>query len=473
LHGVGIGHKLAGKRDGNAISRNVSGRNMAAVNVTDFIDGQRFSRLQLVVAIWCGVLVALDGLDVQIIAFVAPVIAPAWGVPIAAFGPIFGLGLLGFMLGALIAGPFADRYGRKPVIVVSAALLGIFSLMTADAQTMNQLLVLRMLTGLGLGGVLPNAVALTSEYAPRRNRAMVIAVMFCGYSIGGGISALVSARLIPAYGWPSAFIFGGVIPLLLVPAIYFWVPESIDFLTQRTRRTTQIAALLNRIAGAARFRDDDSFLIPEKNLKGFTVKHLFTEGRTATTLLLWLAFFCNLLVLYLLAAWLPAMMQAAGVPIGQAIIFTAFLNLGGIIGTCALGPLVTRWGAAAVIAVLHVIAALSTVTIGLAGSNTTLLALGIFGAGFCVIGGLNFLNALAASKYPTAIRSTGVGWGLGIGRIGSILGPIMAGILLAGHIELRQLYFIAAIPALIVTLAALPLGRKRGNPAPLAEADIG
>ncbi|HLI19663.1 MAG TPA: MFS transporter [Stellaceae bacterium] len=433
---------------------------MAAVNVTDFIDGQRFSRLQLAVAIWCGVLVALDGLDVQIIAFVAPVIAPSWGVPIAAFGPIFGLGLLGFMLGALIAGPFADRYGRKPVIVVSAAILGIFSLATADAHTLGQLLILRVLTGLGLGGVLPNAVALTSEYAPRRNRAMVIAVMFCGYSIGGGISALVSARLIPAYGWPSAFVFGGVIPLLLAPAIYLWVPESIDFLAQRTRRSQQIAALLNRIAARAMFKGDETFVIAEKNMKGFTVKHLFTEGRTATTLLLWLAFFCNLLVLYLLAAWLPAMMQAAGVPIGQAIVFTAFLNLGGIIGTCALGPLMSRWGAAVVIAILHMLAAISTVTIGVAGNNTTLLALGIFGAGFCVIGGLNFLNALASSKYPTAIRSTGVGWGLGIGRIGSIVGPIMAGVLLAGHVSLPQLYFIAAVPALIVGLAVLPLGSR-------------
>lgn len=445
---------------------------MAAINVTDFIDGHRFSRLQLVVAIWCGVLVALDGLDVQVIAFVAPVIAPAWGVPIAAFGPVFGLGLLGLMFGALIAGPLADRYGRKPVIVVSATILGIFSLATADAHTLGQLLILRMLTGLGLGGVLPNAVALTSEYSPRRSRATVIAVMFCGYSIGGGISALVSARLIPAYGWPSAFIFGGIIPLLLAPAIYWWVPESIDFLTQRTQKTRQIATLLNRIASATVFRGHESFTTADKNLEGFTVRHLFTQGRAATTLLLWVAFFSNLLVLYLLAAWLPAMMQAAGVPIGQAIVFTAFLNLGGIIGTCALGPLVSRWGAAAVIAILHVIAAASTVTIGLAGNDTTLLALGIFGAGFCVIGGLNFLNALAASKYPTAIRSTGVGWGLGIGRIGSIIGPIMAGVLLAGHISLPQLYFIAAVPALIVALSVLPLGRKGGEaPGALAEAE--
>ncbi len=344
---------------------------MSNVNVTEFIDQCRFSRLQLIIAIWCGVLTALDGLDVQVIAFVAPIIAPEWHVAISDFGPIFGLGLLGFLLGSLIAGPLADSYGRKPVIVIASVAIGVFSLLTAGAHSMTELLALRVLTGLGLGGVLPNAVALTSEYAPRRRRTLVIAVMFCGYSIGGAISALVSSLLIPVYGWPSAFLFGGTIPILLAPAIFWWVPESINFMVQHGQRPKLVASLLNRIGGAARFRGDESFFLAETRLKGFTVKQLFTERRAATTTLLWAAFFCNLLVLYLLAAWLPAMMRESGLPIATAIRFTAFLNLGGIVGSCAFGPLCDRLGSAPVIAALHVLAAVSVVIIALAGPDET------------------------------------------------------------------------------------------------------
>ncbi|HVA16047.1 MAG TPA: MFS transporter, partial [Stellaceae bacterium] len=417
------------------------------VNVSQIIDGGRFGGFQWIVAIWCGVLVTLDGFDNGAIGFVAPVIAKDWGASMPSFGPIFGAGLFGLMLGALAAGPLADRFGRKIVVVVSTLLFAVFCLATALAHSLDQLYALRFLTGIGVGGLMPNAIALTAEYAPRRIRATVVAIMFLGFPLGAGGGGWIGAALIPAYGWQSLFILGGLLPLILLPIAIVALPESIRYLVTRGDRPNHVAALLSRLAGKREFDGSENFVMTEeKTLHGFTVKHLLTEGRAVNTALLWITFFCNLLVIYYLNSWLPSVLHQSSVPLAAALRLSGLVSWGGIASTLLLGPVVDRIGAPRVVTVLYIFAAMFIFAVGLSGASVPLLAITITGCGMCVIGGQSFINVMSATLYPTAIRSTGVGWALGVGRVGAIVGPVVGGILLAAHFTPRSLFFLIAVP---------------------------
>jgi AAHS family 4-hydroxybenzoate transporter-like MFS transporter len=438
------------------------------VNVTHVIDGERFGSFQWAVAIWCGVLVTLDGFDNGAIAFVAPVIAPLWGVNVPAFGPVFGAGLFGLMIGALASGPIADRFGRKSVVLASTMIFGVFALATVWAQSINELYLLRFLTGIGVGGLMPNSIALTAEYAPKRIRNTVTAVMFLGFALGAGGGGFVGAALIPSFGWQSLFIIGGVLPLLLWPIALFVLPESIRFLVARGGRPTEVARLLNRLTKRSGFQGNENFVIAEETLRGFSVRHLFTEGRAVNTALLWVVFFCNLLVMYFLTNWLPTILREAQVPLGTALTLSGVLPWGGILSTLILGPIVDRIGAPPIVTTLYVCAAAMVIAIGLVGGNIPMLWVTIIAAGACIIGGQSFINVMAAVLYPTTIRSTGVGWALGVGRVGAIVGPMIGGVLLAAHFTPKNLFFSIAVPALIAACAMFVLGRRlrhTGTPA--------
>jgi AAHS family 4-hydroxybenzoate transporter-like MFS transporter len=432
----------------------------AAVNVTELIDNERFGAFQWSVAIWCAVLVTLDGFDNATINYAAPVIAPQWGVALPAFGGVFGAGLFGLMLGALSAGPLADRFGRKRVIIVSTLIFSLFALLTTQAQSIEQLSVLRFLTGIGVGGLMPNSIALTAEYAPRRIRATVIAVMFLGFPLGAGGGGFLASAIIPALGWRSLFVLGGVLPLVLAVIALFFLPESIRFLVTRGTHPREVARLLNRLTRSARFSGAESYAIEEQRLAGFSVWHLLTEGRAINTVLLWITFFCNLLVLYFLSSWLPSVLNESGVPLDASLRLAGLQSLGGIVGTIVLGPIVDRYGAPGIVTALFVGVAACVFVIGVAGSTIALLALSITAVGICSIGSQSFINVMSASVYPTAIRSTGVGWALGVGRIGAIIGPVIGGFLLAAHVSPTNLFFSAAVPALIAAAAMFALGRR-------------
>ncbi len=432
----------------------------ATINVTDVIDKGRFVSFQWAVSIWCGVLVTLDGFDNGAIGFVAPVIAPQWGVNVPSFGPVFGAGLFGLMLGALAAGPLADRYGRKLVILVSTLTFAVFALATSLAHSIDQLYVLRFLTGVGVGGLMPNAIALTAEYAPRRVRSTVVAIMFLGFPLGAGGGGFLGAQLIPSFGWQSLFVVGGLLPLLLLPVAIFALPESIRFLVMRGDRPNHVAALLNRLTRTHDYNGAEMFVITEQKLHGFTVRHLLTQGRAINTALLWITFFCNLLVIYFLNSWLPTILREAGVPLETSLRLAGAVSWGGIASTLILGPIVDRFGAPRVVTLLYIGAAAFVFAIGLSGGNVLLLAFTISLCGACVIGGQSFINVMSAVLYPTAIRSTGVGWALGIGRVGAIVGPVIGGLLLAAHFSPQSLFFSTAVPALIAALAMFVLKRR-------------
>jgi AAHS family 4-hydroxybenzoate transporter-like MFS transporter len=429
-----------------------------AVDIVDLIDRQPVGGFQIGVLLACAAVLFLDGFDTQAIGYVAPALAKEWGLSKSALGPVFSAGLVGLMIGALVFGPLADRVGRKKIIIASTAAFGIGALATAFVRDINVLLVIRFLTGLGLGGAMPNTVAMTSEFSPQRRRATMVMIMFCGFSLGAALGGALAAGLIPRFGWRSVFLVGGILPLIMVPILALRLPESIRFLALVAGAADRVARLLKLISPNIVFAQDTQFVLREEHLPGLPVVHLFRDGRSPVTLLLWVVFFMSLLNIYFLANWLPVVLNDLGASISEAVLIGAMLQVGGVVGTLALGSVIDRFSFRA-LALVYFGATFAVAAIGQLGQSAILVSIAIFAAGFCVIGGQIAANALAAAFYPTAVRATGVGWALGIGRIGSIIGPLVGGLLLAERWNPASVFMAAAGAALCAAVAALSLSQ--------------
>lgn len=453
-----------------------------AVNVFEVIDAQPLSSFQIRVFVLCALTAMIDGFDTQCIGFVAPVIMKQWGIESGQFGLIFAAGLLGVLVGSIALSPLADRVGRRKVIIASAVAFGTLSVVTAYAQTLNELLILRFLTGLGLGGAVPNIIALTAEYAPRRLKALMVVIMFSGFPLGGFLGGMVSSQLIESFGWESVFIFGGLLPLALAVVLLWKLPESIPFLLHHDQRTQartspdqgatwvadrRPARYLALIAPRQNFANDTLY-VPEQSSQNSSVRELFAGGRATATLMLWVIFLCTLMMFYFMISWLPTILTNAGAPVGSAIMAALFLNAGSVLGGILLARYVDRKGSVGILVFNYVGAALSYVLVGVVGSNLIVVGALVFCAGFFVGGGQLVANALASTYYPTSMRSTGVGWAFGAGRVGSLAGPVIGGVLLAAELDHAALFLIAAIPALFAAIAAFVLARETGRSAATA-----
>lgn len=426
-------------------------------------DRAPFSAFQFWVVAVCGLVAMLDGFDTQSIGYAAPRIADDWNIASSAFGPIFSAGLIGVGAGALVFGPIADKIGRKPVILLATAAFGLFALLTSVASSLEHLLILRFITGLGLGAALPNLIALTSEYAPARLRATAVMIMICGFPLGSTIGGLISAPLMDAFGWRSVFVMGGAAPLVLLPVLIFFLPESARFLANKGAAEERIRRILHRIAPDILVSEFVREVRAEHLTapKGLTVPRLFTDGRAPTTLLLWLTFFNSLLVYYFLASWLPTLIRDAGLPLDVAIYAAAIMNFGGVAGAIFLSRLLEKHSPFVVLGCTYAAAAVFVVLVALSSVNAPMLLVAAFLAGFASSGAATGSNALAAALYPTAIRSTGVGWALGIGRAGAIAGPLVAGVLLGMQWTPKAIIMTAAAPAVAASVAVLLLGFVR------------
>jgi AAHS family 4-hydroxybenzoate transporter-like MFS transporter len=443
-----------------AISQAQSGA-APPIDVAHFIDQQPVGGFQIRLLLTCAAVLFLDGFDTQAIGYVAPALAKEWGLSKAELGPVFSAGLFGLMIGALVFGPLADRIGRKKIIIFSTLAFGIGTLVTSLIHDVTTLLVIRFLTGLGLGGAMPNAVAMTSEFSPHRRRATMVMIMFCGFSVGAALGGLLAAALIPQFGWRSVFVVGGVAPLLLAPILALRLPESVRFLALTGRAHERVAELLGLISPKAAFAPATQFAVHEPELAGMPVLHLFRSGRTLVTLLLWVVFFMSLLVLYFLSNWLPTVLNDLGASVSQSALIGSMLQVGGVVGTFALGSVIDRFSFRA-LALVYFIAVFAVGAIGQLGHSVVFVTMAIFAAGFCIVGGQIASNALAATFYPTAVRATGVGWALGIGRIGSIVGPLVGGALLAMRWSTGTVFMAAAAAAFCAALAAFSLSRLAG-----------
>ena len=428
------------------------------IDVVEFIDNRPVGGFHLRLFLTCAAVLLLDGFDTQAMGYVAPALAKEWGLGKAALGPVFSAGLFGLMIGALVFGSLADRVGRKTIIIGSTLAFGIGALVTAAVQDVTTLLIVRFLTGLGLGGAMPNVIAMTSEFNPHRRRATMVMIMFCGFSVGAALGGLLAADLIPRFGWRAVFVVGGVAPVIMVPILALRLPESVRFLALRGDASARVAELLRRIDPGAAFASNATFVVRESHLTGLPVAHLFREGRTAVTLLLWVVFFMSLLDIYFLANWLPTVLNDLGASVSRAVLIGSMLQVGGVVGTFALGRLIDRFSFRA-LALVYFAAVFAVGAIGQLGHSAVLVTIAIFAAGFCIVGGQIAANALAASFYPTSVRATGVGWALGIGRIGSIVGPLVGGLLLEQRWSAASVFVAAAAAALCAACAALCLDR--------------
>jgi MFS transporter, AAHS family, 4-hydroxybenzoate transporter len=346
--------------------------------------------------------------------------------------------------------------------VLSTVAFGLGTLLTAIAPDAAWLIALRFLTGLGLGGALPNAVALTSEFSPRQRRATMVMMMLAGFSIGSAVGGLLAAALIPALGWRSVFVVGGFVPIALTPILAGALPESIRFLALVGERDREIGELLRRITPNLLTVTGVRFVAQEPRLAGLPVAHLFAEQRAATTLLLWIVFFMSLLDIYLLSSWLPTALNDLGTSISRAAAIGAMFQVGGMVGTFTLGRFIDGFSFRA-LAATYSGAAIAIAAIGVTSHSINLVTVAIFLAGFCCVGGQIASDALTAIFYPTAIRSTGIGWALGIGRIGSIVGPLLGGVILSNQVRTQFLFTVAAGPALIAAAASFLVARTKSR----------
>jgi MFS transporter, AAHS family, 4-hydroxybenzoate transporter len=429
------------------------------LDVQEIIEQQPFSRFHLRLGVLCALAVLMDGFDAQAMGFVAPALLQQWHITRIALSPILSSGLVGMLIGALLFGPIGDRVGRKRVLLACTLWFGVTSLLTSRANSVESMLWLRLLTGFGLGGAMPNATALTSEYMPRRSRATGVMLMFFGFSIGAAIGGFVAAGIIGRYGWPAVFIVGGLLPCVTA-VLLLGLPESIRFLILTGADNKRIAHLLRKVAPDTSIAPGASFAVSEARSSGFPVSQLFAESRARTTVLLWVMFFMSLLDLYFLNSWLPTVLHDAGIAVEQAIVITAMFQVGGAAAAIVLGRVVDKQMSYAVLAWVYLGAAVCVFLIGLVSATVAIETAAVFAAGFCVIGGQTCSNSLAAESYPTAVRSTGVGWALGIGRIGSIVGPVLGGVLLSFDWGMRRVFLAAAAPAIIAALAAFALNLK-------------
>jgi len=430
-----------------AALRSSNSGNPAVVDIAGLINLHPLSSFQKGIMVLIGGVVVMDGFDVQAIGFVAPALTQDWHIDPTALGPIFGAGLLGMLFGSMLLSILADRVGRRPVLVGSTIFFSLCMLGTAAAESVQQLVFLRFLTGLGIGGVMANAVALASEYSPQRQRASLLMWISCGFTGGAIAGGLISAALIPWGGWRSVFLVGGVLPLGIGAVMYSRLPESLLFLSSQQGACDELGQLLRRIAPGVDPSRDLHLARPEQVHGRGSLTKLFRDGRALMTLLLWLVSFANLLNLFFLANWLPLLSTRMGFSSSIAVLLGTTLQLGGLIGAVFMGPLIDRVGYYRVLVPAFLIAGLAVAAIGEPGLSLPLLYLVIFTAGICIVGAQPALNALASTLYPTEIRATGVGWSLGVGRAGAIVGPVVAAQLVALNWSSQTLFLAAAVPA--------------------------
>jgi MFS transporter, AAHS family, 4-hydroxybenzoate transporter len=429
-------------------------------DVSRFIDQRKLTRFNASLLVWSFFIVLFDGYDISAISFAAPELIRTWSITNrAALGPVFSASLFGILIGSPLFGYLGDRFGRKAAVIGSCLVFGVFTLAACWAKSLHDLLYLRFFAGIGIGGLLPNLIALNAEYAPRRYRATLIILMFTGITFGGSLPGAVSVWLVPHYGWQAIFAVGGVLPILMAAAAALWLPESLKHLVVK-EQTGRAAALLSAMnAGNAIAPGAKLAVADEKIYRGFNPKFLFEGGLAWITPLLWVCFACNLMGFYFLISWLPTLLTGARLPQSEAAIATALVQIGGTIGGLALARPIDAKGFLPV-TILFALAVFAVGALGFVGlSSTAALMVVVFLAGFCVLGLQFGLNAASAMIYPTSVRSNGSGWAFGVGRVGSVVGPILGGILIGMKTPLQELFLWATVPFLIGTVACVVLTR--------------
>jgi AAHS family 4-hydroxybenzoate transporter-like MFS transporter len=425
------------------------------VDIQDFLDRYPFSPFQWLVFGLCLVIVLLDGFDTAAIGFIAPSLIGEWGVSKPALAPVLSAALFGLAAGALCSGPVADLWGRKKVLIASVLVFGVACMASAWSANLQQLTILRFVTGVGLGAAMPNAVTLMSEFCPTRRRAMMTNMMFCGFPLGAALGGFLAAWMIPNFGWRSVLVLGGATPLVLSVLLLLLLPESVRYMVHHNHQIARIRAVLRRISPAADRAGDFVLTEPVKVERAPSGIHVvLSVPLRVGSVMLWLTYFMGLVIFYALINWMPILFRDAGLDPKTSTLIASLFPLGGV-GAIAFGWLMDRFNANRIIAAGYLLTAVLIFAIGQVSGNVGLLMLTVFAGGALLNTAQSSMPALAAAFYPTQGRATGVAWMLGIGRFGGIAGSFLVAELTARQLTFGQIFMVLAVPGAIAALALL------------------
>ncbi len=432
------------------------------VDVAEVIDGQKRNRFLTSIVLLGFVAQLGDGYDLAAVAYAAPGLVRDWHIERELLAPVFSAGLFGMMVGALGFGWLGDRFGRRIAIVLAALFCGVFTLACAFAPSLWALGILRFMTGVGLGGLPANTVALMAEYAPKRSRAMLITLMFMGITFGGTLPAFVTA-LLPGQGWQVLFLVGGVVPIVAAVLNLLFMPESLKFLALRARDRQQLVRNVRRLRPDLTVSEDANFIFPRRGDGVFRFAKLFQADLRRMTPLVWVLFISNLMANFFLNSWMPTLLRDSGLSATDAALTNSLYYVGGVFGGLTISHFLDRKGIA-VVGVFMLAACACVAGLGQVHDVPFALQGAVLLVGVTVLGVQLALNAIPGLTYPTSIRANGTGWALGVGRIGAIMGPLIGGQLIHMHLPLEELFLAPVVPLFIGACAALllvPMARTR------------
>ena len=435
---------------------------MQHIDVHKLADKARFNGFHGLVLFWCAAIIVFDGYDLAVAGIALPSIMKEMGVSPTNAGFMVSSALFGMMFGNILFGALADRIGRRLVIALCVVLFSVFTAGAGFTHEPVSFSLMRFLAGVGIGGVMPNVIAAMTEYAPLRMRSTLVTVMFSGYSVGGMLAAVLGKGLIESYGWQGVFLAAGA-PVILVPLILRQIPESMAYLIKKGR-TEEIQRILSRLSPDYRAAPGDVYVLPEKGkaAAGASFGSLFSQGRGFSTVMFWVTCFMCLFMVYALSSWLTKLMASAGYSLGSALTFVLVLNFGAMIGAALGGWLADRFHIKYVLVGMYLVAAASITLLGYR-MPTGILYLLVGLAGASTIGTQIVTCAYASQFYPVAVRSTGVGMMLGVGRAGAILAPILIGVLVGMELALEKNFLAIAIPAAIASVSILLINHRQSD----------
>ena len=433
---------------------------MRSVEVNQVVDDAKFTPFHMNVLFWCMLVIIFDGYDLVIYGVAMKGLVAQWGLSAKEAGFLGSVALFGMMIGAMALGSLADRYGRKKMIALCLVLFSLFTFLCGFAQNPTQFAIMRFIAGVGIGGAMPNLVAMMAEYSPKRMRSTMVSLMFSGYAIGGMLSAGLGIMIVPSMGWEWMF-YLGIIPLFLLPLIWKFLPESLGFL-MRQGKEAEVRKILPKVAPELNITAEDQLVREEVVVKKSVVPvgQLFAEHRGVSTLAFWVSFFCCLLMTYALSTWLPKFMEQAGYELKAGLSFLFAMNIGAMIGAIGGGWLADKFNIKAVLVAFLLLGSAAFVCLGYKAPVPVLYVL-VTIAGATTIGTQIVLYSYVAIFYPLKIRSTGIGWASGVGRIGAIVGPILGGWLVAMQLPHSTNFMVFAIPAIIATVAVLFIAKGK------------
>lgn len=435
---------------------------MRIVQTSKIIGESKFNKFHLLIFLWCFYAIAFDGFDIALYGIGLPMMMEEYELSVVEAGAIGSYTLVGMMLGSFILGSLSDIIGRKKILAICMGLFSAFSLLAGLAPNSLTFTIMRFIAALGMGGLMPAVIAVMTEYSPKKNRALIVAGMYCGYSIGAIFASIIGMYLMESLGWRFLY-WLGIIPLMTLPFFLKQFPESLSYYILRNQGA-KIAKILNKIDPKGDYQESDDFEYTNvrERTKGFPAKKLFLNNRFVSTIAFWTTVFSCLLMIYGLNTWLPKIMQGAGYGISSSLSFSLVLGVGQIGGSLLGGYLVEKLGHRKVLVYMFLIGALCFVSLSVT-SHTLLLYILIAIGGACTAGTQNLVNPYISEFYPQEIRTTGLSVTVGIGRIGAILAPLIIGILLTTNIAPQHAFMTFAIPSFIGAISLLLVQEKYGS----------